>query len=180
MAKELIHRVYNQATDREFEGRICFVEDYDLHLARYLVAGVDVWLNNPRRLLEASGTSGMKAEINGVPNASVLDGWWQEGFNGKNGWAIGSENKPANAGDEDASDAAELYQLLEEQIVPMYYDRDVADIPRRWLKISKEAIASTLWEYSASRMMIEYMEQMTCRSPALRDRRQTSVNRMVR
>ncbi len=160
MAKELIHRVYNQATDREFEGRICFVEDYDLHLARYLVAGVDVWLNNPRRLLEASGTSGMKAEINGVPNASVLDGWWQEGFNGKNGWAIGSENKPANAGDEDASDAAELYQLLEEQIVPMYYDRDVADIPRRWLKISKEAIASTLWEYSASRMMIEYIEQM--------------------
>jgi glycogen phosphorylase len=160
MAKELIHRVYSQATDREFEGRVCFVEDYDLHLARYLVSGVDVWLNNPRRLLEASGTSGMKASINGVPNASVLDGWWQEGYNQKNGWAIGGEQKPDSPGDEDARDAADLYQLLEEQIVPMYYDRDVGDIPRRWLKMSREAIASTIWEYSASRMMIEYVEQM--------------------
>ena len=160
MAKELIHRVYTQATDRGFEGRVCFVEDYDLHLARYLVSGVDVWLNNPRRLLEASGTSGMKAAVNGVPNASVLDGWWQEGFNGKNGWAIGREAKPDNPNDEDAADAADLYQLLEEQIAPMFYERDVADIPRRWLKMSREAIASTLWEFSASRMMIEYIEQM--------------------
>ena len=160
MAKELIHRVYSQATDREFEGRVCFVEDYDLHLSRYLVSGVDVWLNNPRRLLEASGTSGMKAAINGVPNASVLDGWWQEGYNQKNGWAIGSEDKPDNPGDEDARDAADLYQLLEEQIIPLYYDRDVGDVPRRWLKVSREAIASTSWEFSASRMMIEYIEQM--------------------
>ncbi|APV44449.1 starch phosphorylase [Dehalogenimonas formicexedens] len=160
MAKELIHRVYSQATDREFEGRVCFIEDYDLHLARYLVSGVDVWLNNPRRLLEASGTSGMKAGINGVPNASILDGWWQEGFNGKNGWAIGSEEKPENPLDEDSRDASDLYQLLEEQILPMYYDRDVTDSPRRWLKVMREAIASTVWEFSASRMMIEYVEQM--------------------
>ncbi|PVV85248.1 alpha-glucan family phosphorylase [Dehalogenimonas alkenigignens] len=160
MAKELIHRVYGQATDREFEGRICFIEDYDLHLARYLVSGVDVWLNNPRRLLEASGTSGMKASINGVPNASILDGWWHEGFNGRNGWAIGGTFKPEDPNAEDIQDASELYGLLEEQIIPMFYERDTADIPRRWLKICKEAIASTLFSFSASRMMMEYAEMM--------------------
>lgn len=160
MAKELIHRVYNQATDREFEGRICFVEDYDLHLARYLVSGVDVWLNNPRRLLEASGTSGMKASINGVPNASITDGWWHEGFDGRNGWAIGGALKPEEPNTEDFQDASELYRLLEEQIIPMFYERDTSDIPRRWLKICKEAIASTLFSFSASRMMMEYTELM--------------------
>ncbi|MEL7561844.1 alpha-glucan family phosphorylase [Dehalogenimonas sp. 4OHTPN] len=160
MAKELIHRVYSQATDREFEGRICFIEDYDLHLARYLVSGVDVWLNNPRRMLEASGTSGMKAAINGVPNASILDGWWHEGFTGRNGWAIGGSLKPEDPNTEDIQDASELYRLLEEQIIPMFYERDTADIPRRWLKICKEAIASTLFSFSASRMMMEYAEMM--------------------
>ena len=160
MAKELIHRVYGQAADREFEGRICFVEDYDLHLAHYLVTGVDVWLNNPRRLLEASGTSGMKAAINGVPNISVRDGWWEEGFNSDNGWAIGGRQKPDNPAEEDAQDAAALYQLIEETLVPLYYDRDIADIPRKWLKVSKEAIASTLNRFSASRMMQEYTERM--------------------
>ncbi len=159
MAKELIHRVYVQATDREFEGRICFVEDYDLHLAHYLVTGVDVWLNNPRRLLEASGTSGMKAAINGVPSVSVRDGWWQEGFHDGNGWAIGSELKPETATEEDAQDAEALYDLLEETVMPLYYDRDLSDLPRGWLKVAKEAIASTLTDFSASRMMKEYTER---------------------
>ncbi len=159
MAKELIHRVYAQATDREFEGRICFLEDYDLHLAHYLVTGVDVWLNNPRRLLEASGTSGMKAAINGVPNISIRDGWWQEGFHDGNGWAIGSELKPDTAAEEDTQDAASLYELLEDTVTPLYYDRDLADLPRGWLKVAKEAIASTLYQFSGSRMMKEYTER---------------------
>ncbi|MEN8614646.1 alpha-glucan family phosphorylase [Dehalogenimonas sp. THU2] len=160
MAKELIHRVYNQATDKEFEGRLCFVEDYDLHMAHYLVQGVDVWLNNPRRLLEASGTSGMKAAVNGVPNLSVRDGWWHEGFNGRNGWAIGDINKADNVADEDALDAGALYYVLEEMILPMYYDRDLGDIPRKWLQVVKQSIGSVLPQFTASRMMKEYAEKM--------------------
>jgi len=160
MAKELIHRVYSQANDREYEGRICFIEDYDLHLAHYLVTGIDVWLNNPRRLLEASGTSGMKAAVNGVPNVSVPDGWWQEGADDNNGWTIGGLAKPENPAEEDAIDAAAIYDLFEEKIIPLYYDRDIADIPRGWLKVAKGAMASTLSRFSASRMMREYTEQM--------------------
>jgi starch phosphorylase len=124
------------------------------------VQGVDVWLNNPRRPLEASGTSGMKAAMNGVINCSVLDGWWDEGYNGKNGWAIGSRESSPDEGAQDWADAQDLYRLLENEIVPKYYDRDKAGLPLSWLEIMKESMASTIWEFSTSRMLQEYVEKL--------------------
>ena len=121
--KHHLQQVYRRAIDPLFGGRIAFVDDYDLHVAHFLVQGCDVWLNNPRKPLEASGTSGMKASINGVPHLSIGDGWWAEGFTGDNGWLI----DPKSTGDNDAIDAADaeaLYDLLERQIVPAFYDRD--------------------------------------------------------
>ena len=115
--------------DRGFQGRIAFVEDYDLNIARELVRGVDIWLNNPSRLQEACGTSGMKASMNGVINLSVRDGWWDEAYNGKNGWAIG-DLQVGRPEEEDRDDAESIYRLLENEIVPLYYDRDRKGIPR--------------------------------------------------
>ncbi len=134
-SKHLLHHGVNMASDRAYQGRIAVLEDYDMHLARYLVQGVDVWLNSPRRLQEASGTSGMKAAINGVLNLSVLDGWWHEGFNGSNGWALGNDVSAPLPEQEDEADAAELYRLLEEKVVPLYYGRDRAGVPRGWIRM---------------------------------------------
>ncbi len=158
-SKELLKRVYSIAMDRSFLGRIAFVEDYDMSLARDLVRGADVWLNNPRRLQEASGTSGMKASMNGVINASVLDGWWYEGYNGSNGWPI-EGFKGGSPSDEDRADAEALYRLLENDIVPLYYDRDRKGVPHRWIQIAKAAIGSVSPVFNASRMMKEYTEKM--------------------
>jgi starch phosphorylase len=157
-SKHLLQQVYNIAKDRQFQGHIAFVEDYDMRLARHLVQGVDLWLNNPRRLQEASGTSGMKASINGVPQLSVLDGWWAEGFNGKNGWAIGEREVAAEV--EDQTDAASLYQLLEEKIVPLYYERDRQGVPHGWIKVAKNTIRSITPAFSARRMLKEYTIKM--------------------
>ena len=157
--KTLIQQIYNLARDPEFRGRVVFVEDYDLHLARYLVHGVDLWLNNPRPLQEASGTSGMKAAINGVPNLSIMDGWWYEGYNGSNGWAIRA-NENICSPDQDKADANELYTLLESTIVPLFYDRDRNGIPHGWLRVVKESIRSITPLFSARRMLKEYVEQM--------------------
>jgi starch phosphorylase len=157
--KTLIQQVYNIARDPDFRGRVAFVEDYDLHLARYLVHGVDLWLNNPRPLQEASGTSGMKAAINGVPNLSIMDGWWYEGYNGANGWAIRA-NENICSPDQDKTDACELYTLLENTIIPLYYDRDRNGIPHAWLRVVKESIRSITPLFSARRMLKEYVEQM--------------------
>jgi len=159
-SKQLLHDVYTLATDREFQGRIAFVEDYDMHMARYLVQGVDVWLNVPRRLQEASGTSGMKAAVNGVLHLSVRDGWWYEGYNGNNGWAIGDGLEAREPGEEDSSDAASLYRLLEEEIIPLYYQRDRVGVPHGWLRVIKEAIGSIVPYFCARRMLKEYVEQM--------------------
>ena len=159
-SKYLIHQVYNLAKDRAFQGRIAFVEDYDMHVSHYLTQGVDVWLNNPRRLQEASGTSGMKAAFNGVPNLSVRDGWWDEGYNGKNGWAIGDRHPAPDPEQEDRTDAESLYHLLENEVVPLYYDRDRDDIPHNWLAVAKEAIASIMPYFSTRRMVTEYVERM--------------------
>jgi starch phosphorylase len=158
-SKQLLRQVYYAALDRGFQGRIAFVEDYDLDVARELVRGVDIWLNNPRRLQEACGTSGMKASMNGVINLSVRDGWWDEAYNGKNGWAIGDlqESSPE---EEDRKDAESLYNLLENEIVPLYYDRDRKGIPRRWIQIVKEAIRTITPAFNACRMMEEYNQQM--------------------
>ena len=159
-SKDLLQHVYQLATDREFRGRIAFVEDYDIFLARYLVQGVDVWLNVPRRLQEASGTSGMKASINGVLHLSVRDGWWYEGYNGANGWAVGYGPEHPNPAEEDKTDADAIYRLLEEEIVPLYYDRDRNGVPHGWVHMIKEAMSSHIPTFSARRMMKQYVEEM--------------------
>jgi starch phosphorylase len=167
IGKHHLQRVYKRALDPLFGGRIAFVDDYDLHVAHFLVQGCDVWLNNPRKPLEASGTSGMKAAVNGVPHLSIGDGWWAEGFTGSNGWVI----EGGTAGDpdaQDAADAAALYQLLEEQIVPAFYDRDRSDVPHRWMTVTKEAIRTVAPRFAARRMVKEYTERMY--APALEKR----------
>jgi starch phosphorylase len=159
-SKHLLHKVYTLATDKEFQGRIAFVEDYDMHMARYLVQGVDVWLNTPRRLREACGTSGMKAAINGVLNMSVLDGWWHEAYNGQNGWAIGDDQVAPTPEAEDAADAEAVYRLLEEEVVPLYYARGRGGVPHDWIRMAKETIRSTAPVFCARRMMKEYVERI--------------------
>jgi starch phosphorylase len=135
--KKLIQEVYNVAKNPEFGGRIAFVEDYDIHMARYLVHGADVWLNTPRPLQEASGTSGQKAALNGVLHLSVLDGWWYEGYNGTNGWAIHNDVGVFDSPDQDEADAEELYSLLEEKVIPLYYNRDINGLPHGWVQLIK-------------------------------------------
>jgi starch phosphorylase len=159
-SKCLLQQVYGLAADREFQGRIAFVEDYDMHTARFLVQGVDVWLNLPRRLQEASGTSGMKAALNGSLHLSVPDGWWYEGYNGANGWTIGHGPEIPDLEDEDSADAQALYRLLEDEIVPLYYDRDRNGVPHGWIRMVKESIRSIAPAFSSRRMMKEYVEHM--------------------
>jgi glycogen phosphorylase len=150
--KRILQRIFNFARDPGLGGRIAFVEDYGEQLAQYLVHGVDVWLNNPLPPLEACGTSGMKASLNGVPHLSILDGWWQEGFAGNNGWAFGGEE----AGNRDAHNAEAIYRILEEQVVPLYYTLGDEGTPREWVKLIKAAIISTSPLFSARRMVKEY------------------------
>ncbi len=158
--QRVIQDIFTRSRTSKFDKRVFFMEDYDIRVGRYLVQGVDVWLNNPRRPLEASGTSGMKAAMNGVINCSVLDGWWDEGYNGKNGWSIGGRESSPDEGAQDWADAQDLYRLLENEIVPKYYDRDKAGLPLGWLEIMKESMASTIWEFSTSRMLQEYVEKL--------------------
>ncbi len=149
--KYLLRQVYEVCTNPQFGGRVSFIENYDKQVAHNLVAGVDVWLNNPEPPKEASGTSGQKAALNGVLNFSILDGWWCEGYNGQNGWAI--------EGYDDESAAESMYSLLEEEIVPLFYRRDQSDIPTGWVARMKEAIRSTIWDFSTRRMMKEYLSE---------------------
>jgi starch phosphorylase len=144
------------------------VDDYDLHVAHFLVQGCDVWLNNPRKPLEASGTSGMKAAINGVPHLSIGDGWWAEGFTGANGWVIDGGVGGDNYDAIDAGDADALYRLLEEEVVPAFYDRDESQVPRRWIATVKQAIITVAPRFSARRMVKDYTERMY--APALEGR----------
>jgi len=154
--KQIIQRVFNAARDPETGGRIAFVEDYGEQLAQYMVHGVDVWLNNPLPPMEASGTSGMKAALNGVPQLSILDGWWIEGFNGKNGWAFGHKETDGN---QDAADAAELYRILEEEVIPIYYNVSDDGVPLDWVNVMKNSIKSNAAKFSARRMVKEYIEK---------------------
>ncbi len=153
--KHILQRVFNFARDPQLGARIAFVEDYGERLAQLLVHGVDVWLNNPLPPLEACGTSGMKASLNGVPQLSILDGWWIEAFNGSNGWAIDA----GADGDRDAHDAASLYDLLEQQVVPRFYKTDDDGIPQAWVQLMKNAIKSTAAPFSARRMVKEYAQK---------------------
>jgi starch phosphorylase len=158
--KHHLQQVYRRAVDPMFGGRIAFVDDYDLHVAHFLVQGCDVWLNNPRKPLEASGTSGMKASINGVPHLSIGDGWWAEGFNQQNGWLIEGRGASDDYAAVDAADADSLYRLLESEIVPAFYDRDANGIPTRWLSVVRQAIISVTPRFSARRMVKEYGSTM--------------------
>lgn len=159
-SKNLLHQVYTLAADHEFQGRIAFVEDYDMHMARYLVQGVDVWLSTPRRLQEACGTSGMKASLNGVLHLSIRDGWWNEGYDGTNGWALDGDLDALRPEEEDGADAEALYRLLEEEIVPLYYSQDWGGVPNGWIRMVKEAIRSIAPVYSTRRMLKEYTTEI--------------------
>ncbi|HEY3384438.1 MAG TPA: alpha-glucan family phosphorylase [Vicinamibacterales bacterium] len=164
--KHHLQRIYKRAMGQDFGGRIAFIDDYDLHVAHFLVQGCDVWLNTPRKPLEASGTSGMKAAVNGVPHLSIGDGWWAEGCTGSNGWLIEggcTSNDPAEV---DAADAEALYRLLEGEIVPTFHDRDASGVPHAWLHVVKESIRTVMPNFSARRMMKQYVETMY--APALK------------
>jgi starch phosphorylase len=154
--KEVLRSIYHFSRDPVFEGRVAFLEDYDMHLAHVLVQGVDLWLNLPRVPLEASGTSGMKAALNGVPQLSTLDGWWEEGATGRNGWTI----PRADAHDDvDAADAEHLYRLLEDEVVPMWYDQDENGVPLAWVQRMKESIRIAGRRFTSRRMLQEYTER---------------------
>jgi starch phosphorylase len=154
--KHFIQQVYQISQQPGFAGKILFLEEYDMHIARKLVQGVDIWLNNPRRPNEASGTSGQKASLNGAPNLSVLDGWWPEAYNGRNGWAIGEEREYINYDEQDWHDSQHLYYLLENEVIPKFYDRGEDGIPHAWMAFTKEAIATVAPMFSTRRMVKEY------------------------
>lgn len=162
--QKLIGKVFQATVSPKFKGKIFFLEDYDIEIGRMLVQGVDVWLNNPRRPLEASGTSGMKAAANGVPNASILDGWWDEGYDGRegfqNGFAIGDRSDIADVAEQDKRDGAALYKTLEEEVIPLYFKRDADGLPREWIKVMKNAIASSVYDFSTARMIEDYLAEM--------------------
>ncbi|MBN1148403.1 MAG: alpha-glucan family phosphorylase [Anaerolineales bacterium] len=159
--KMLIQEVYRAVKRSESGGRLVFLEEYDMNLARYLIQGVDVWLNTPRRPNEASGTSGQKAALNGVLNFSVLDGWWREGYNGQNGWAIGKDIEYDNPAFQDEADAESLYSILENEIIPLYYNlRSSDNLPGEWIARMKEAIRTIGPQFTMRRMLKEYLERM--------------------
>ncbi|HEX5839588.1 MAG TPA: alpha-glucan family phosphorylase [Anaerolineales bacterium] len=158
--KQLIQQVYRQVKRAETGGRLVFVEDYEMNLARYLVQGVDVWLNTPRRPYEASGTSGMKAALNGALNFSVLDGWWREAYNGRNGWAIGEDKEMDSPSVQDALDAESLYSTLENEIIPLYYNRDPKEVSQEWMAHIKDSMKTNIPQFSTRRMVKEYVERL--------------------
>ena len=155
--KHVLREIFKMGQSKEFSGRLAFVEDYDINVGRHLVQGVDVWLNNPRRPLEASGTSGQKVVLNGGLNLSVLDGWWAEAYDGTNGFALGKGRSHRDEEIMDHWDSESLYQVLAEQVIPMYYERDSSGLPRMWIEYMKNAIASLGWRFSADRMVMDYV-----------------------
>jgi starch phosphorylase len=154
--KRILQRVFNVARDPEMGGRIAFVEDYGEQLAQYMVHGVDVWLNNPVPPMEACGTSGMKAALNGVPHLSIMDGWWIEGFNGKNGWGFGEGEV---SGNRDQAGVEAIYEILEKKVIPLYYKVSEDGIPHGWVGAMKESIRSNAPRFSARRMVKEYISK---------------------
>ncbi len=158
--QQVIQSIFARSRSPELRGRVFVLEDYDMRVAKLMVRGVDVWLNNPRRPLEASGTSGIKAAANGIVNLSVLDGWWDEGWTGDNGWAIGGRVTTHDEGAQDWADALDLYRILEDEVVPRYYTRGADGLPRGWLELMKRAMSTTIWRFSTTRMLHEYAEQL--------------------
>lgn len=158
--QEVIQRIFTLSRTAPLRGRVFIMEDYDMRIARFLVGGVDIWLNTPRRPMEASGTSGMKAAMNGIPSISILDGWWDEAFNGRNGWAIGGREPLDDEDAQDEADAAELYRLLEDEVVPRFYARDAEGVPGDWIATMRGAIEAAIWQFSSARMLREYVERL--------------------
>lgn len=155
--KGIIQRIANLRHDPRFARRIVFIEDYDINVCRHLIQGVDVWLNTPRRPLEASGTSGQKAVLNGVLNLSVLDGWWAEAYDGSNGFAIGRGTHHVDRDVTDRRDTESLQRVLVEEVIPLFYDRDIDGLPRHWIKRMMNSISSLAWRFSAHRMVADYV-----------------------
>ena len=158
--QDLIKRIHEISMMPQFKGKIFLLENYNIAMSRYLVSGVDVWLNNPRRPMEASGTSGQKASVNGVINFSVLDGWWAEGYNQENGWTIGTNAEFTSYEEQDIADSQSMYHTLEEKIIPTYYEKDENGISEKWMKIMKNSITSTGGKYSTSRMLVDYTNNL--------------------
>ena len=158
--QDLIKRIHEISMMPQFKGKIFLLENYNIAMSRYLVSGVDVWLNNPRRPMEASGTSGQKASVNGVINFSVLDGWWAEGYNQENGWTIGTNAEFTSYEEQDDADSQSMYRTLEEKIIPTYYDKNENGISEKWMRIMKNSITSTGGKYSTSRMLVDYTNNL--------------------
>jgi starch phosphorylase len=162
--KKIIQRIANLRHDSRFAGRVVFIEDYDMNVTRHMIQGVDVWLNNPRRPLEASGTSGMKTVLNGGLNCSILDGWWAEAYNGKNGFAIGNGTQHVDDAITDQRDAENLFRVLQDEVIPLFYDRDADGLPHRWIYFMLNSIATLAARFSAHRMVQDYVK--LCYLPA--------------
>jgi len=162
--KQVLQRIAQLMRDKTFAGRFVFVEDYDINVGRHFVQGVDVWLNNPRRPLEASGTSGQKVVLNGGLNLSVMDGWWAEAYDGMNGFGIGKGRTHSNMQVHDSRDRDDLYRALREEVIPLYYERDQDGLPREWIKRMKRTIRTLGWRFNADRMVMDYTSK--CYLPA--------------
>jgi len=160
--KRYIQHIIHLSKFSELKGRLVFVENYDVHVARQMVSGCDVWLNNPRRPLEASGTSGMKAGCHGCLNLSILDGWWREGYDGTNGFAIGDDSHPDSIEEQDRRDSANLYKVLTEEVIPCFYDRDADGIPRKWIQKIRRAMVTLVPQFNTWRMVLEYTKKYYC------------------
>ena len=158
--QDLIKYIHEISMMPQFKGKIFLLENYNIAMSRYLVSGVDVWLNNPRRPMEASGTSGQKASVNGVINFSVLDGWWAEGYNQYNGWTIGTNAEYVSYEEQDKADSESMYYTLENKIVPMYYNKNENGISSKWLEMMKNSIITTGGKYSTARMLVDYTKQL--------------------
>lgn len=159
-AKEILQHLMSINHESKWQSRAVFLQDYDQDVAKYLICGVDVWMNVPRRSQEASGTSGMKAAMNGVLNLSILDGWWIEGYNGENGFAVGDRNEEADQAAADGKDAESLYSTLEQQVIPAFYNKGDSGLPDEWIRRSKNAIATLTPQFSSGRMVSEYLEKV--------------------
>ena len=158
--KSLIREIHRMSSEAGLTSSVVFVEEYDMCVARHLVQGADVWLNNPRKPNEASGTSGQKAGLNGVPNASILDGWWAEAYNGRNGWSIEAAEYSQDSSAQDDADAQALYELLERHVVPLYYQRSDHHLPQQWINVVKETIRTVAPIFNTRRMLKEYAGKM--------------------
>ena len=158
--QDLIKYIHEISLKPQFKGKVFLLENYNIGMSRHLISGVDVWLNTPRRPMEASGTSGEKASVNGVVNFSILDGWWAEGYNQKNGWAIGTNKEYDNYEIQDNEDSESIYNILENKIIPAYYEKDSNGISTKWVELMKNSIMSTGGNYSTSRMLVDYTNEL--------------------